>query len=146
MSDLSTKYLGLNLKSPLLASASPLCESVDNIKRLEDHNIAAVVLPSLFEEQLDLESASVDCDLVRGAESFQESANFFPNLQTYNLGPDGYLELIRHAKESVNIPIIASLNGISKGGWLEYARLMEEAGNYMKVLSSYTLRANLFND
>jgi len=139
MSDLSTKYLGLKLKSPLLASASPLCESVDNIKRLEDHNIAAVVLPSLFEEQLDLDSASIDSDLVRGAESFPESANFFPDLQTYNLGPDGYLELIRHAKESVNIPIIASLNGISKGGWLQYARLMEEAGADAIELNIYSV-------
>jgi len=139
MSDLSTKYLGLNLKSPLLASASPLCESVDNIKRLEDHNIAAVVLPSLFEEQLDLDSASIDSDLVRGAESFPESANFFPDLQTYNLGPDGYLELIRHAKESVSIPIIASLNGISKGGWLQYARLMEEAGADAIELNIYSI-------
>ena len=78
MSDLSTKYLGLNLKSPLVASASPLCESLDNIKRLEDHNLAAVVLPSLFEEQLELESMAVDADLARGAESFPESANFFP--------------------------------------------------------------------
>jgi len=139
MSDLSTKYLGLNLKSPLLASASPLSESVDNIKRLEDHNIAAVVLPSLFEEQLDLESVSVDFDLVRGAESFPESANFFPDFKTYNLGPDGYLELIQHAKESVNIPIIASLNGTSKGGWLQYARLMEEAGADAIELNIYSI-------
>jgi dihydroorotate dehydrogenase (fumarate) len=128
MSDLTTKYLGLTLKSPLIASASPLCESVDNIKRLEDHNLAAVVLPSLFEEQLELESLSVDADLARGTESFLESANFFPDLQTYNLGPDGYLELIRHAKEGVDIPINASLNGKSDGGWLQYARLMEQAG------------------
>jgi len=139
MSDLSTKYLGLNLKSPLLASASPLCESVDNIKRLEDHNLAAVVLPSLFEEQLELESMNVDSDLSRGAESFPESANFFPDLHTYNLGPDGYLELIRHAKESVNIPIIASLNGISSGGWLEYAKLMEEAGADAIELNIYSI-------
>src|ERR1700758_4436117 len=101
MSDLSTRYLGLNLKSPLVASASPLCESVDNIKKLEDHRLAAVVLPSLFEEQLELESMTVDADLGRGADSFPESATFFPDLKTYNLGPDGYLELIRHAKESV---------------------------------------------
>jgi dihydroorotate dehydrogenase (fumarate) len=139
MSDLSTKYLGLNLKSPLVASASPLCESVDNIKRLEDHNLAAVVLPSLFEEQLDLESMAVDADLARGADSFPESANFFPDLQTYNLGPDGYLELIRHAKESVRIPIIASLNGSSVGGWLQYARLMEEAGADAIELNIYSI-------
>ena len=139
MSDLRTKYLGLTLKSPLLASASPLCESVDNIKRLEDHGIAAVVLPSLFEEQLELESLTVDYDLARGSESFPESANFFPDLQTYNLGPDGYLELIRHAKESVDIPVIASLNGISDGGWLQYARLMEEAGADAIELNIYSI-------
>jgi len=139
MSNLSTKYLGLELKSPLLASASPLCESVDNIKQLEDQNLAAVVLPSLFEEQLELESLSVDSDLTRGADSFPESANFFPDLQTYNLGPDGYLELIRHAKESVDIPIIASLNGVSNGGWLQYGQLMEEAGADAIELNIYSI-------
>jgi len=142
MSDLTMKYLGLTLKSPLVASASPLCESVDNIKRLEDHNLAAVVLPSLFEEQLELESLSVDADLARGSESFPESANFFPDLQTYNLGPDGYLELIRHAKESVDIPIIASLNGVSDGGWLQYARLMEEAGADAIELNIYSIETD----
>jgi len=139
MSDLATKYLGLNLKSPLLASASPLCESVDNIRRLEDHGLAGVVLPSLFEEQLELESLSLDDDLTRGAESFPESANFFPDLQTYNLGPDGYLELIRQAKEAVNIPVIASINGISNGGWLQYTRLMEEAGADAIELNIYSI-------
>ncbi|HXX16039.1 MAG TPA: dihydroorotate dehydrogenase-like protein [Candidatus Eremiobacteraceae bacterium] len=139
MSDLSTQFLGLSLKSPLVASASPLSESVDNIKRLEDQHLAAVVLPSLFEEQLQLESLSVESDLSRGAESFPESTNFFPDLQTYNLGPDGYLELIRHAKEAVQIPVIASLNGVSKGGWLEYARLMEEAGADAIELNIYTV-------
>jgi dihydroorotate dehydrogenase (fumarate) len=139
MSDLSTRYLGLNLKSPLLASASPLCESVDNIRRLEDHGLAAAVLPSLFEEQLELESLGLDSDLARGSDSFPESANFFPDLQTYNLGPDGYLELIRHAKEAVNIPVIASINGISAGGWIQYARLMEEAGADAVELNIYSI-------
>jgi len=139
MSDLRTKYLGLSLKSPLLASASPLCESVENIRRLEDQQVAGVVLPSLFEEQLELESLTVDYDLARGAESFPESANFFPDLQTYNLGPDGYLELIRQAKESVDIPVIASLNGISDGGWLQYAKLMEEAGADAIELNIYSI-------
>lgn len=142
MSDLATKYLGLKLKSPLLASASPLCESLDNIKRLEDHGLAAVVLPSLFEEQLDLESMGLDADLSRGSDSFPESAHFFPDLQTYNLGPHGYLELIRHAKESVRIPIIASLNGSSTGGWLRYARLLEEAGADAIELNIYSIAAD----
>ncbi|HXY00210.1 MAG TPA: dihydroorotate dehydrogenase-like protein [Candidatus Limnocylindrales bacterium] len=139
MSDLTTRYLGMTLKCPLIASASPLCESVDNIKRLEDQGLAAVVLPSLFEEQLQLESLSVDSDLSRGTESFPESTNFFPDLQTYNLGPDGYLELIRQAKEGVGIPIIASLNGSSDGGWLQYARLMEEAGADAIELNIYSI-------
>ena len=139
MSDLSTKYLGLNLKCPLLASASPLCESVDNIKLLEDQGLGAVVLPSLFEEQLRLESLSLDSDLERGSDSFPEAANFFPDLQTYNLGPDGYLELIRQAKECVNIPIIGSINGVSDGGWLQYARLMEEAGADAIELNIYAI-------
>jgi dihydroorotate dehydrogenase (fumarate) len=143
MSDLSTKFLGLPLKSPLVASASPLSESVDNIKRLEDQHFGAVVLPSLFEEQLQLESLSVDSDLARGADSFPESTNFFPDLQTYNLGPDGYLELIREAKESVDIPIIASLNGVTKGGWLEYARLIEEAGADAIELNIYSIVTDL---
>ena len=104
MSDLTTKYMGLTLKSPLVASASPLCESAENISRLEDQGIAAVVLPSLFEEQLALESQRVDDDLERGSDSFPESLNFFPDLQTYNLGPDGYLELIRAAKSRVADP------------------------------------------
>src|SRR5215469_5503792 len=142
MSNLSTTYLGLKLKSPVLASASPLSESVDNIKRLEDQNLGAVVLPSLFEEQLQLESLSIDADLARGTESFPESSNFFPDLQTYNLGPDGYLELIRHAKECVQIPIIASLNGITKGGWLQYAQLMQEAGADAIELNIYSIATN----
>jgi dihydroorotate dehydrogenase (fumarate) len=139
MSDLSTKYLGLNLKCPLMASASPLCDSVDNIKRLEDNGIAGVVLPSLFEEQLELESMTVDADLVRGTDSFPESTNFLPDLQNYNMGPDAYLELIRHAKEAVNIPVIASINGITDGGWLQFAKLMEEAGVDAIELNIYSI-------
>ncbi len=115
MIDLTTSYLSLTLKNPIVASASPLCESLDSIRRLEDHGIAAVVLPSLFEEQLNLESEALHADLSRGAHTFAESLNYFPNLGTYNLGPDGYLELIRKAKASVSIPVIGSLNGVSQG-------------------------------
>lgn len=128
MIDTTARYLGLALKSPLVASASPLCESVDNIRKLEDSGVAAIVLPSLFEEQLVLESQAIDFDLSRGAESFPEALNYFPDMSTYNLGPEGYLELVRRAKESVSIPVIASLNGISPGGWTHYARLMAQAG------------------
>ncbi len=128
MIDLSTRYLGLTLKSPLVASASPLCGSVDNLRRIEDVGVAAVVLPSFFEEQLQLESLALDSDLSRGGESFAESPNYFPDLQTYNSGPEGYLELIRRSKQSLSIPVIASLNGVSEGGWVRYAALMQEAG------------------
>jgi dihydroorotate dehydrogenase (fumarate) len=139
MIDLTTTWLGLPLKSPIVASASPLCESVTNIRRLEDSGVAAVVLPSLFEEQLALESEAVDSDLSRGAESFSESLNYFPDLNTYNLGPDGYLELIRRAKKSVAIPVIASLNGVSPGGWVYHARLMEQAGADAIELNIYSI-------
>ncbi len=139
MSDLTTPYLGLKLKSPLVASASPLCESVPNIRQLEDAGIGAVVLPSLFEEQLELESNALDEDLWRGSESFAESQTVLPNLRTYNLGPGGYLDLIAGAKDSVEIPVIASLNGVSPGGWVEYARLMAEAGADAIELNIYSI-------
>ncbi len=139
MIDLATKYLGLVLKNPIVASASPLCDSIDRIRRLEDNGIGAVVLPSLFEEQLTLESETLDADLFRGAESFAESLNYFPDLTTYNLGPDGYLELIRKAKASVSIPVIGSLNGVSAGGWIRYAREMEQAGADAIELNIYSI-------
>jgi dihydroorotate dehydrogenase (fumarate) len=139
MIDLETNYLGLRLKNPIVASASPLCDSLDNIKLLEDHGIAAVVLPSLFEEQLTMESEMLDADLSRGTESFAESLNFFPTLMMYNLGPDGYLELIRKAKASVGVPVIGSLNGESEGGWIRYAREMEQAGADAVELNIYSI-------
>jgi dihydroorotate dehydrogenase (fumarate) len=139
MSDLTSQYLGLTLKSPLVASACPVTESVSNIRELEDAGIGAVVLPSLFEEQLELESRALDEDLWRGAESFPESQSVLPDLQTYNLGPDGYLNLISGAKDAVDIPVIASLNGVSPGGWAEYARLMEEAGADAIELNIYSI-------
>jgi dihydroorotate dehydrogenase (fumarate) len=142
MIDLSTTYMGLKLKNPIVASASPLCDSVDKIRLLEDHGIAAVVLPSLFEEQLDVDCESVDADLARGAEAFPESANFFPRIMTYNLGPYGYLELIRKAKESVSVPVIGSLNGVSPSGWIEFARDIEQAGADGLELNIYSLVAN----
>ncbi|MBZ5697409.1 MAG: dihydroorotate dehydrogenase-like protein [Acidobacteriia bacterium] len=139
MIDFGTRYLGLDLKNPIVASASPLCDSLDKIRSLEDHGIAAVVLPSLFEEQLSLESESVDADLSRGTETFAESLNYFPDLMNYNLGPDGYLELIRKAKASVSIPVIASLNGVTRGGWVRYAHEMEQAGADAIELNIYSL-------
>jgi dihydroorotate dehydrogenase (fumarate) len=139
MIDLSTNYMNLELKNPIVASSSPLCDSVDKIQLLEDHGAAAVVLPSLFEEQLILESESVDADLSRGADAFLESTSFLPELADYNLGPDGYLELIRRAKKSVSIPVIASLNGVTPGGWVRYAREMEQAGADAIELNIYSL-------
>jgi dihydroorotate dehydrogenase (fumarate) len=139
MIDLTTKYLGLTLKNPIVASASPLCESLDNIRRLEDHGIAAIVLPSLFEEQLRLESEALDFDLSRGAEEFPEALSYLPDLTCYNLGPEGYLELIRKAKSSVAVPVIASLNGVSKGGWIQHARAMEQAGANAIELNIYSI-------
>lgn len=139
MSDISTRYLGMALKSPLVASASPVCESVLNIRELEDAGVGAVVLPSLFEEQIELESNALDDDLWRGAESYPESQSLLPDLQNYNLGPDGYLDLIESAKAAVNIPVIASLNGVSPGGWAEYARLMAEAGADAIELNVYSI-------
>jgi dihydroorotate dehydrogenase (fumarate) len=139
MIDLSTRYLGLQLKNPIVASASPLCDSLDNIRLLEDHGIAAVVLPSLFEEQLNLESEAIDRDLSRGTEAFAESLDFFPHLMTYNLGPEGYLNLIRKAKSAVSVPVFASLNGVSPGGWIRYAQQMEQAGADAIELNIYSL-------
>lgn len=139
MIDLTTKFLGLTLKSPIVASASPVCESLDSIRRLEDHGIGAIVLPSLFEEQLNLESMALDSDLSRGADEFPESLTFLPDLKTYNLGPGGYLELIRKAKASVSVPIIGSLNGVSEGGWISYARQIEQAGADAIELNIYSL-------
>lgn len=128
MIDLSTSYCGLRLKNPLVASASPLGETVANIRRLEDAGVAAVVLPSLFEEQITLESHHLDRYLSHGAESHAEAISYFPDLHTYRLGPDAYLEHIVHARAAVKIPIIASLNGVSSGGWIGYAREMQAAG------------------
>lgn len=128
MLDLSTTYLGLKLKNPVVVSPSPLTEQIGNILRMEDAGAAAVVLHSLFEEQIAIESQVLDQALSAGTESFAESLSYFPDMTRYNLGPDGYLELIRKAKQAVNIPIIASLNGVSTGGWIKYAKEMEQAG------------------
>jgi dihydroorotate dehydrogenase (fumarate) len=143
MIDLTTTYLGLSLKSPLVASASPLCDSAEKIRRLEDAGISAVVLPSLFEEQIELESQAVNSDLMRGEESSSESLSYLPELHNYNLGPDQYLELIHKAKHSAAIPVIASLNGISPGGWVRYAKLMEQAGASAIELNIYAIETDL---
>ena len=137
MSDLSTSYLGLTLGSPLVASAGPLSESVDNIRRMEDAGAGAVVLFSLFEEQIALESHHLDHHLSRGTESFAESLTYLPDIHDYRLGPDAYLEHLRRAKAAVDIPIIGSLNGVSTGGWTSYARKIEDAGADALELNIY---------
>jgi len=142
MIDLKTTYLGLDLKNPLVASPSPLCEEISNIRQMEDAGAAAVVLHSLFEEQIALESSQLDNSLEAGAESFAESLSYFPDMTSYNLGPEGYLEHVRKAKAAVDIPVIASLNGVSAEGWIKYAKKIEEAGADALELNIYYLPAD----
>jgi dihydroorotate dehydrogenase (fumarate) len=142
MPDLSTTYLGFNLKNPIVPSSSPLMQKVDNIKRMEDAGAAAVVLHSLFEEQLMRESDTLDYFLAYGSESYAEARTYFPNLSGYNNGPDGYLAHIRKVKAAVGIPVIASLNGFSPGGWTSFAHQIEQAGADALELNVYYVAAD----
>ncbi len=135
--DLSTTYLGLKLKNPLVASASPMCEDVGNIRRLEDSGASAVVLHSLFEEQIELESDELDRFITEGSEISAESVTHFPELTQRVMGPEAYLAHIVKCKQAVKIPVIASLNGTTKGGWLGYAKQMEQAGADALELNIY---------
>lgn len=135
--DLKTTYLGLNLKNPIVPSASPLANEIDNIKKMEDAGASAVVLESLFEEQIRHESKELDHYLQFGAESFAEAVTYFPESSDYRIGPEEYLEHIRMAKEAVDIPVIASLNGVTVGGWIDYSRKMEKAGADALELNVY---------
>ena len=126
--DLTTTYLGLKLKNPIVPSAGPLSHSLDSMKKLEDAGAAAIVMYSLFEEQIKHASAEIEFYLSYGTQSFAEALTYFPETFEYNLGPDEYIELIRKAKESLEIPVIGSLNGISVGGWIDYAKKIESAG------------------
>ncbi len=137
MIDLTTQYLGLDLKNPLVASSSPLSKKVDTVKKMEDAGIAAVVMYSLFEEQITHESKALDHFLERGTNSFAEAVTYFPDLEHYNIGPEEYLELIQKIKKSVSIPVIGSLNGISTGGWIDYAQKIEQAGADALELNMY---------
>lgn len=128
MSDLTTTYLGLKLRTPLVASASPLSHEISGIRRLEDAGASAIVLFSLFEEQLGEDAAELEHRLSSGTESYAEALSYFPKGGEFHLGPAGYLNHIRRAKEAVSIPIIASLNCASVGGWTEYAKQVEQAG------------------
>jgi dihydroorotate dehydrogenase (fumarate) len=128
MIDLKTSYLGLPLRSPLVASASPLSQEIDGIRHLEDAGASAIVLYSLFEEQLRQESFELEHHLTEGTDSFAEAASFFPQPDEFRLGPEGYLNHIHRAKEAVSVPIIASLNCTTAGGWTQYAKLIQQAG------------------
>ena len=139
MIDFSTQYLGLKLSGPLVVSSTPLSESLDNLKRMEDAGASAVVLTSLFEEQLLLESRALDEDLSRGTESFAESLDYLPDLKDYRMTHEVYLEYLRKAKQAAGIPILASLNGATVGGWVRFAKDMEEAGADAIELNTYAL-------
>ena len=139
---LATNYLGMALKNPIVASSSPLSHNVDSIRRLEDAGAAAVVMYSLFEEQITFDSFYVDHYLTSGTNSYAESLSYFPEMQSYNLWPDEYMNLIRRAKEAVDIPIIGSLNGVSAGVWTNYAALIEEAGADAIELNVYYIPTN----
>ena len=135
--DLSTTYHGLKLKNPLVASASPMCQDIGNIRRMEDAGAAAVVLDSLFEEQIELESTDLDRFLSASSEISAESTTQLPELTHGVRGPETYLKHIQKCKEAVKIPIVASLNGSTNGGWLHYAKQMQEAGADALELNIY---------
>ena len=141
--DLTTTYMGIDLKNPIVPSASPLSEDLNNIRRLEDAGASAVVMYSLFEEQITLESHQLDHYLSYGVEGFAEALSYFPEMETYKVGPDDYLNRIRAAKEATDIPIIGSINGVSTGGWIEYARNIEEAGADALELNVYYIPTDL---
>lgn len=126
--NLDTSYMGLELKNPIIAGASPLTASADSIKKLEDAGAAAIILHSIFEEQINHESHEIDHFLFKGSESYAEAIGYFPDMALTNLESENYLEEIATLKQSLSIPLIASLNGVSKGGWIEYASKLQEAG------------------
>ena len=143
MPDLNISYLGLELKNPLVASSSALSKKLGNIQKMEEAGISAVVLYSLFEEQIIHESLELNYYLNQGTYSYAEALTYLPDLETYNLEPDKYLELIRQAKQAVGIPVIASLNGFTSSGWLEYAERIQGAGADALELNIYYLPTDI---
>ena len=143
MVDLRTTYMGLELEHPVIASASPLSRDLDGIKRLEDGGAAAIVMASLFEEQIRHEREALEHLTGAGTDSFAESLSYFPQVGQFRVGPERYLELIRRARESVRVPIIASLNGVTSEGWIDVARQMHEAGASALELNVYYIAADL---
>ena len=142
MTDLHSEYLGLRLRSPIVASAGPYTGDLDRLAELEQAGVAAVVLPSLFEEQIEHETTEIDRLFTVHAESFGEALSFLPEIDNYNSGVDAYLDLVEAAKRRVDVPVIASLNGTNIGGWVKYARLLEEAGADAVELNLYTVAAD----
>jgi dihydroorotate dehydrogenase (fumarate) len=141
--NLTTTYLGLKLRTPLVPSASPLSEEIDNLKRMEDAGASAVVLHSLFEEQLRQDRAELAHHLEHGTESFAEALTYFPEPEEFSLGPEEYLKHIAKAKKATRIPIIASLNCSSTGGWTQYAKQIDQTGADALELNIYYIPANL---
>jgi dihydroorotate dehydrogenase (fumarate) len=141
--DLSTSYLGLKLRTPLVPAASPLSEDLDSIKHMEDAGAPAVILYSLFEEQLRQDSVELAHHLEHGTYSFPEALTYFPEPSEFRLGPEEYLKHISNAKAAVNIPIIASLNGSSVGGWTDYGKAMQQAGADALELNIYYIPTDL---
>jgi len=139
MTDLTTRYLGLNLKNPLVASASPLSERVETVRQMEQAGIGAVVMYSLFEEQIIHESLELDHYLNYGSESYAEALTYLPDSGRYSLGPEKYVDHVKRLKDAVSIPVIGSLNGVSSGGWIQYAKRIEEAGADALELNIYYL-------
>ncbi|MBK7106890.1 MAG: dihydroorotate dehydrogenase-like protein [Ignavibacteriae bacterium] len=141
--DLSTKYMGLKLKNPIVPSASPLSQTVDSVKAMEDAGAAAVVVYSLFEEQITHESGELDHYLNYGTESYAEATSYYPEQEEYNMGPYEYLDHIANLKKATDIPIIGSLNGVSSGGWVKYAKNIEQAGADALELNVYYIPTNV---
>jgi dihydroorotate dehydrogenase (fumarate) len=140
--DLGTTYLGLELRSPVVASSSPLTNDDDQLRRLDDAGVGAVVLPSLFEEQLEHDALAIDAMLETNAGVFAEAETFFPELDDYNTGADRYLTHLETTRALVSVPVLASLNGVSVGGWVRYAHLLEQAGADALELNLYQLAAD----
>jgi dihydroorotate dehydrogenase (fumarate) len=128
MVDLKTTYMGIELRNPLVASPSPMMEHIDKLRALEDAGIGAVVMYSLFEEQIELEQHHLDLNLSHADESYQEALSYFPDLTHYHLGPERYLDHLHRVKSALRVPVFGSLNGVSPGGWVGYAQRMQEAG------------------
>jgi dihydroorotate dehydrogenase (fumarate) len=144
--DLTTEYAGLTLGHPFVMGASPLVDDLDTVRRLEDNGVAAIVMHSLFEEQITLEQLATHEFTEPHQESFSEAMSYLPDPQEFELGPDEYLEQLRRIKEAVDVPIFASLNGCTARGWLEYAKLLEQAGADALELNLYTINSDPTRD